>query len=48
MYHKIVNHSLNFVDPNTNVRTNSIVGNWSGVKHQVASSQQKLNLLMRI
>jgi transposase-like protein len=34
--HATVNHSENFVDPETKVHTNTIEGNWAGVKKQVS------------
>ena len=36
--HYTVNHSNNFVDPETNTHTNTIEGNWAGVKQQTAVS----------
>jgi transposase-like protein len=33
--HSVVNHSLHFVDPDTSVHTNTIEGNWCGVKLQI-------------
>ena len=40
MDHKTVNHSLHFVDPNTNVHTNTIEGTWFGVKQQVSNGKK--------
>jgi transposase-like protein len=34
--HNTVNHSQTFVDPLTNVHTNTIEGNWAGVKEQIS------------
>lgn len=36
--HLTVNHSLHYVDPITKTHTNTIEGNWSGVKDQVPPS----------
>ena len=36
--HYTVNHSKNFVDPTTNTHTNTIEGNWAGVKQQTSVS----------
>ena len=44
MDHKTVNHSLHFVDPNTNVHTNTIERTWFGVKQQVSNGKKLQNL----
>lgn len=33
--HKVVNHKLYFKDPVTGVHTNTIEGNWNGLKRQI-------------
>lgn len=38
--HQSVNHSQNFSDPATGTNTNTIEGNWSGVKKQVEYTQR--------
>ena len=38
--HGKVNHSISFVNPTNNVHTNTIEGNWCGVKQQVSSTHK--------
>lgn len=43
--HKTVNHKLNYVDPITACHTNTIKGNWNGIKRNISQKtlQQKKN-----
>jgi transposase-like protein len=43
--HKTVNHSENFVDPVTNTHTNTIEGNWCGVKSQTTITHRTKNFV---
>ena len=43
--HHWVNHSLNFVDPESRIHTNSIEGTWFGVKQQVSHRQRTAVLI---
>ena len=36
--HKFANHSINFVDPNTGANTNTMEGNWNGIKMNISPS----------
>jgi transposase-like protein len=43
--HKQVNHSLSFVDSISNVHTNTIEGNWNGVKISIPARKRTKKLI---
>ncbi|KCZ76090.1 hypothetical protein H311_02917 [Anncaliia algerae PRA109] len=43
--HYMVNHSLYFVDPQTKVHTNTIEGNWNGVKQTIPIRKRTKKLI---
>jgi transposase-like protein len=43
--HFIVNHSKNFVDPITNIHTNTIEGNWSSLKSEIPKRYRTKGLI---
>ncbi|KAG0434926.1 hypothetical protein DMUE_4974 [Dictyocoela muelleri] len=43
--HSTVNHSNNFIDPETGIRTNTIEANWSGLKRGIPINHRRLKFL---
>ena len=37
LYHKTINHSKYFKDPETSVHTNIVIGIWNGIRMKIAS-----------
>ena len=46
--HLIVNHSENFVDPESGAITTTIERTWNGIKHQIAPRNRQIKIRERL
>ena len=46
--HLVVNHSENYVDPETGATINSIEGTWNAIKHLIPPRNRTLNIRLQL